>query len=245
VKSNKCPLKVSLVGVPQGLPLVLENNEDAVFNVLVTDYVLGQEWNFIIKVVFPHFNSQFMHLKTSVRPQESLVFVVGQMKIIHNDFYVYIRDINLIDINRLKKKIFDNSSNSSIEDVNMTRSKLLFMYQNINNNLKKAHDVEDLSSVLNDRVDEFYPGSSSTDNVSSKRVRVESCDESVDEIDSIDKCNVEFNKSDSSDEVDQDNTLSNLPKKKNFQKSKKGKEPTDGSLRSALRSFKSSTNVIN
>ncbi|CAG8527034.1 24384_t:CDS:2, partial [Gigaspora rosea] len=50
-KSNKCSLKVSLVGVPQESPIVLESNEDAIFNVLVIDYLLGQEWNFIVKVV--------------------------------------------------------------------------------------------------------------------------------------------------------------------------------------------------
>ncbi|CAG8631835.1 19564_t:CDS:2 [Cetraspora pellucida] len=122
-----------LVEVSQKLSLVLENNEDAVFNVLVTNYVLGQEWNFIIK----------------------------------------------------------------------------------------------------------------TDNVPFKCIRVESCDESVNKIKNIDKCNIKFDKSNSSDEADQDNMLSNLLKKSNFQKNKKGKESTSSFLYNALRSSKSSINFIN
>lgn len=229
---------------PQESPIVLENNADAIFNVLVNDYLLGQEWNFIVKVVFPHCNPRFTHLKTVVHPQESFVFVVGQMEVIEDDFYIYARDINLIDINRLKRKIFDNSFNRSSEGVNVTRSKLLSVYQNINENSKNIHKAEDSSSVLNDSIDEFHSGSFSTDDISSKRARVESCDESVDEFDNSDKCDVESDKFDCSGEVVGDNMFGKSSKKGNFQSSKKGKEPISGSLRHALRSNKSSVNSV-
>ncbi|CAG8695448.1 21432_t:CDS:2, partial [Dentiscutata erythropus] len=36
---NKCPLKSSLVRVSQKLPKVLDNNEDAIFCVIISDYI--------------------------------------------------------------------------------------------------------------------------------------------------------------------------------------------------------------
>ena len=77
VESNKCPLKVSLVGIPQEMPS--EVKDDIIVKILVTDYV-GQECSFIVNGVFPGNNSRFAHLKDTMRPQESLVFVVGQME---------------------------------------------------------------------------------------------------------------------------------------------------------------------
>ncbi|CAG8748665.1 10099_t:CDS:2 [Dentiscutata erythropus] len=94
VESNKCPLKVSLVGVPQEMPIGIK--DDSVINTLVTDFS-GQEHNFIMKVVFSHHNSHLSHLKDIIRPQKSLIFVVGQLEIIGNEFYVYSKDINYID----------------------------------------------------------------------------------------------------------------------------------------------------
>ncbi|CAG8704191.1 810_t:CDS:1, partial [Gigaspora rosea] len=133
----------------------------------------------------------FTHLKTVVRPQESFVFVVGQMEVIYNDLYIYARNINLININHLKRKIFNNRFNCSSKSVNITRSnKLLPIYQNINKNSKNTHKIEDTLSVLNDSIDEFNSSSFLTDNISSKCARVESCDKSVDEFDNNDKCDI-------------------------------------------------------
>src|SRR6185436_15753613 len=87
---NKCPLKISLVGIPQKTPS--EIKDDIVIEILVSDYVI-QECDFIIKVVFSSQDSRLAHLKKNIRPQESLVFVVGQMEIINNEFYVCARDI--------------------------------------------------------------------------------------------------------------------------------------------------------
>ncbi|CAG8655767.1 17466_t:CDS:2 [Dentiscutata erythropus] len=75
--SNRCPLKVSLVGVAQGSPKEI-NSENAVVNVLVNDYA-GQ----------------------------SILFVVGQIEIIDKDLYVYAADISFVDISpAAKKKVF-------------------------------------------------------------------------------------------------------------------------------------------
>ncbi|CAG8785291.1 4781_t:CDS:2, partial [Cetraspora pellucida] len=93
-ESNKCPLKVSLVGIPQEVPN--EIKDDAIIQILVTDYV-GQEVNFNMKVVFPCHNARFTYVKDNIRPRESIIFVVGQLEIIRNEFYVYARDINCID----------------------------------------------------------------------------------------------------------------------------------------------------
>lgn len=58
--SNRCPLKVSLVGAVQGVPKEI-NSDNAMLNIFVNDYA-GQIYNFIIKVVFLHHNSRFKHL---------------------------------------------------------------------------------------------------------------------------------------------------------------------------------------
>lgn len=101
--SNKCSLNVSLVGVPQGVSTEIKNTEDSIIETLLTDYS-GRQINYIVKVVFSHTNPRFSHLKTTIRPQESIIFVVGQMEIIGNEFYVYAKDISLIDTNFITKK---------------------------------------------------------------------------------------------------------------------------------------------
>ncbi|CAG8822141.1 31959_t:CDS:2, partial [Racocetra persica] len=69
-ESNKCPLKVSLVGIPQEVPN--EIKDDAIVQILVTDYV-GQEVNFNMKVVFPCRNAWFTYVKDNIRPRESII----------------------------------------------------------------------------------------------------------------------------------------------------------------------------
>ncbi|CAG8798467.1 31635_t:CDS:2, partial [Racocetra persica] len=89
-ESNKCPLKVSLVGISQDAPSEIQ--DDTVIKMLVTDYC-GQEHNFVMK--------------------ESLIFVVGQMEIISNEFYVYAKEINYIDIPLLLLVTHQNITGSS------------------------------------------------------------------------------------------------------------------------------------
>ncbi|RHZ73235.1 hypothetical protein Glove_232g139 [Diversispora epigaea] len=130
VKSNKCPLKVSLVEVPQDMPN--EINDETVINTLVTDYS-GQEHNFIIRVVFSSHNLRLMHLKDIIRPQESLIFVVGQMEIIDNEFYVYAKDVNFVNTRFVARKRFFDSSLSwdSLVPKNSVWTKLLAAHRNI------------------------------------------------------------------------------------------------------------------
>ena len=60
-----------------------------------------------MKVVFPCHNSCFTHLKDTTHPQESLIFVVGQMEIIDNEFYLCAKEINYVDTySTVKKKKF-------------------------------------------------------------------------------------------------------------------------------------------
>ncbi|CAG8614023.1 9942_t:CDS:2 [Cetraspora pellucida] len=128
--SNKCPLKVSLIGIPQEIPREPRDGENSVIQTLVNDFA-GQEYNFIVKVVFPYHNSHFTYLKNSIQPHESLIFVVGQLEIIDNDFYVYARNVNYIDAHFINKK---KSSDSNLSQVSFSqsiiRSKLLVTHQN-------------------------------------------------------------------------------------------------------------------
>ncbi|RHZ83351.1 hypothetical protein Glove_97g74 [Diversispora epigaea] len=137
VESNKCPLKVSLVGIPQEIPTEVE--DDTVINTLVTDYS-GQEYNFIMKVVFSCHNLRMASLKNIVRPQESLIFVVGQLEIIENEFYVYAKDVNCIDTRFVNKKRFfeSNVPRDVLASRNSAHTKLLVTHQNIGNLEKKS-----------------------------------------------------------------------------------------------------------
>ncbi|CAG8466466.1 15936_t:CDS:2 [Dentiscutata erythropus] len=163
--SNKCLLKVSLVGVPQEMPN--EVKDDGIIQTLVTDYA-SQEHNFIMKVIFPLHNSCFVHVKDNIQPQESLIFVVRQIEIINNEFYVYANSINLIDTQFLNKRnvILGNGVNQ-----------LMATYQNVSENSKKVeHDVASSSDCANSSVSK-----SLNDNYHSRCVRVEDFDESVEE----------------------------------------------------------------
>ncbi|CAG8811986.1 23069_t:CDS:2, partial [Gigaspora rosea] len=113
ISSNRCPLKVLLVGVVQGAPKEI-NSDNAMFSILVNDYA-GKIYNFTIKVVFPHRNSRFKHLMNSTRLIESVLFVVGQMEIIEKDLYVYASDISYVDISTVtKKKVIGSESNPAL-----------------------------------------------------------------------------------------------------------------------------------
>ncbi|CAG8825254.1 35815_t:CDS:2, partial [Racocetra persica] len=141
IESNKCPLKVSLVGIPQ--EMLNEVKDDAIFKVLVTDYS-GQEQNFIMNVVF----SCLVHLKDTIRLLESLIFVVGQLEIIDNEFYVYAKDVSFMDTRFVsKKRSFDSKvSQDSSTSSNSIRSKLLVTHQNIVENSKEKSVNESLNS---------------------------------------------------------------------------------------------------
>ncbi|CAG8815486.1 9390_t:CDS:2, partial [Racocetra persica] len=84
------------------------------------------------------------------------VFLVGHedneiemMEVIDNDFYIYAKDINFVDISCFKRKIFDDSSFcGSTESVNSIRAKLLFTHRNVNENSKVISNIEESSSAV-------------------------------------------------------------------------------------------------
>ena len=128
--SNKCPLKISLVGILQKMLIKIKNRQVSLLETLISDYV-SQKHSYNVKVVFPTDNSRFNHLKTTICPHETLIFVVGQMEIIANEFYVYANDINFVSTNFTVK----NKEHVSAEllSANPMRSKLLNIHQNVTN----------------------------------------------------------------------------------------------------------------
>ncbi|CAG8507892.1 10937_t:CDS:2 [Cetraspora pellucida] len=102
---NKCLLKVSLVVIPQGLPNEIDNDVNAIFEMLISDYVI-RDHKFI-----------------------SIIFVVGIMEIIEGNFYVYANEINNINISKIN--VSDNKNLTALTSTKSARSKLLFTHQNI------------------------------------------------------------------------------------------------------------------
>ncbi|CAG8592970.1 24137_t:CDS:2 [Cetraspora pellucida] len=144
--SNRCPLKVSLVGVAQDTAKEV-NDENAIVRVLVKDYV-GQSNSFIVNIVFPYTNSRFKHLMNSLRPNESVLFVIGQME----------------------KK--DSSSSQTTPGLyKSVRSRLLNAHQSVSENLSKESPVK--NSTNDGELNQSTIGSSISKLHSSKRVRVE------------------------------------------------------------------------
>jgi len=216
--SNKCPLKVSLVGIPQELPRVIENDENAVLNVLIKDYV-GQNIDFDVKVAFQHLNSRFSHLKSTVRPQDSFVFVVGQLEIIDNDFYIYSKDINCIDVQFLSRRNPDNSSINSPETINVARSKLIATHRNVIESRKESSEVgRSSSTILDDIIGD-------NDTTSLKRVKIEPVNESP---------SASGNVGDSDNEIEGTEVMAKRGRpRKNVYSDRKGKSRVGRSLRSA------------
>ncbi|CAG8530314.1 2285_t:CDS:2 [Racocetra persica] len=139
--SNRCPLKVSFVGVAQDVPKEIDR-ENAIINVLVNDYA-GQIYSFTIKVVFPCNNSRFKHLMNSTRLNESVLFVVGQMEIIEKGLYVYTVDISYVDTGSTikKKSSFSESTPALFRSV---CSRLLNAHQSISEDSSKAVEIKSL-----------------------------------------------------------------------------------------------------
>ncbi|CAG8447340.1 5674_t:CDS:2 [Scutellospora calospora] len=196
VTSNKCPLKISLVGVSQNMPQEVLNDENAI-------------------------------IQNTIRPYELLIFVVRQMEIFSNDFYVYTTDINFIDT-CFDKKILDNSMSQIVSvSENSVCSKLLVTYRNISESAKEKE--ESFTSNSNDAYDK--PELNSSDNLPfQKHVQIE---------------DVKDEQSDHKSYADETNTLIDFEQKEgepsnsyqeNSSQSHKGKESSNQCLHSALRS---------
>ncbi|CAG8837148.1 14993_t:CDS:2, partial [Racocetra persica] len=79
------------------------DSESAMFKLSVNDYA-GKNYSFVIKVVFPHNSSRFKYLMSSLRPNESTLFVVGHMEVIQEDLYVYAADVSFVVVNSAVKR---------------------------------------------------------------------------------------------------------------------------------------------
>ncbi|CAG8495904.1 25553_t:CDS:2 [Gigaspora rosea] len=98
------------------------NDENAVVKVSTNDYTT-QNVNFVVNIVFPYTNSRFQHFKTSIRPTESLLFVVGELEIIKDNIYIYAKDINYVETHiEVKKQVFD-SNNSQTSTMSSTSTR--------------------------------------------------------------------------------------------------------------------------
>ncbi|KAF0511810.1 hypothetical protein F8M41_018174 [Gigaspora margarita] len=96
----------------------IKNTQDSILEILISDYV-SQNCSYNVKVVFPTNNLQFNHLKTTIRLNETLIFIVGQMEIIANEFYVYANDINfrlIEDENVNNVKDYQPKTEKSVQD---------------------------------------------------------------------------------------------------------------------------------
>ncbi|RIB24241.1 hypothetical protein C2G38_2169049 [Gigaspora rosea] len=119
INANKYPMKE--------LPWVIDD-ESAIFDVSVCDYV-GKEIKFVVKIVFQHAISHFAHLKNTIRPHNSLVFVVGQLEVIVNEFYIYAKDINFVSSSlddNFSKKCMKIEDVDKVNDVSVDNEKINF-----------------------------------------------------------------------------------------------------------------------
>ncbi|CAG8805775.1 12873_t:CDS:1 [Racocetra persica] len=145
--SNKCLLKIVLIGILQEMPAKIEYTENSIIEIFVSDYI-GQPYNYTIKVAFPYDNPRFKHFKTTIHSQESTIFVIGQMEIIDNEFYIYANDINFVNTNFITRKKEPNIDNIKLSS-SPTRSKLLSVYQNMAKTSKLSQTHSSLPTLNN------------------------------------------------------------------------------------------------
>ncbi|CAG8674062.1 17019_t:CDS:1 [Cetraspora pellucida] len=78
----------------------------------------------------------------TIRLQELLIFVVGQIEVIDNKFYINAKDINYINMKKKDSEADDSQISST--STNLTRSKLLNIHQNIIKNSRDTLTVQSL-----------------------------------------------------------------------------------------------------
>ncbi|CAG8725310.1 7138_t:CDS:2, partial [Cetraspora pellucida] len=124
--SNRCSLKVSLVGIVQETS-DFKDKENSVIKVSVTDYS-HQEYNFVVNVIFQYLDFCFKGLASFIHPKETLVFVIGQIEFIENDIYIYAQDINhhaKKELNNfLKEQLTDKKMNIVDDSIDESLEKL-------------------------------------------------------------------------------------------------------------------------
>ncbi|CAG8835065.1 17915_t:CDS:1, partial [Cetraspora pellucida] len=166
----------------QNTPEELKNNENAIIKTLVTDYTT-QEHNFIVNVTYPYISSRFKHFKNSIRPNESMLFVISQLEVIQNEFYIYAKDISYIDTQALTRKRISDTNNSQVSTTspNTARSKLLAAHQSISENTEKNLENLTTTNTSNLGITESHQSDSSSLNFQSpKRAKTEKIDENTD-----------------------------------------------------------------
>jgi hypothetical protein len=166
---NRCPLKISLIGTTQDVAKEI-NNENAMVNVLIKDYINQKSENFIVKVVFPHPNKRFKHLMNSIRPNESVLFITGQMEVIQKDLYVYAIETSYVDISTDKKEVHDSLQSDSMSNKSV-QSTLFIAHQDVIENSSKLSTTKDHDN--NREMSQPVVNSLTPDFRSSKRVKVE------------------------------------------------------------------------
>ncbi|CAG8717181.1 1584_t:CDS:2 [Cetraspora pellucida] len=135
--SNRCPLKVSLVGAIQDAAQEVDD-ENAIIKVSVKDYV-GQNDSFIVKVVFLYRNNRFKHLTNSIRSDVSVLFVIGQMEVIQRDLYVYAIETSFVNAYFVDKNKGSSSNSQSTSGLyKSVRSRLLSAHQNVSGKFSKT-----------------------------------------------------------------------------------------------------------
>ncbi|CAG8795824.1 12992_t:CDS:2, partial [Dentiscutata erythropus] len=225
IGSNRCLLKASLVSIMQDMPTEI-NNENAIINVLVEDYA-GQNYSFIIKIVFPYHNTRFKHLMNNTRSTESMLFIVGQMEIIEKDLYIYAVDISYLNINYgIKRKVLESENSQPTKRLyRSVHSKLLIAHQNVNENTSEISKTT--NSDAKKEKDESTSNLTIRNSNSTRHTRVE--DEKDDYIENTDLCDENINNHDDENvnKNDEYEKITNDEKKKstcNFEKPNKGKE---------------------
>ncbi|CAG8535358.1 4989_t:CDS:2 [Diversispora eburnea] len=181
--SNKCLLMISLVGVPQELSQVVEDDENAVLNILIDNYV-GQDLDSDIKVIFQYLNSWFISLKSIIHSLDLFIFVLGQLKVINNDFYIYTKDINCISTQSLLRRNSDDKLYSLSKNINKAWSKLIATHCNIIENQRESSEVGISSSVVLNNENTF----------SSKCVKIELANKSISVFNGVKRSNDKINK---------------------------------------------------
>ncbi|CAG8496235.1 7053_t:CDS:2 [Cetraspora pellucida] len=186
--SNNCPLNVSLVGVAQTTPDEIKNDENAIIKTLINDYTT-QEHNFIVNITYPYSNFRFKHFKNSIRPKESVLFIIGQLEIIQNELYIYAKDISYIDVQITSKNQVSDSTEFQVSTslLKSTRSKLMTTHRNIseetNKNLEASTSIN--TSSLNNKDSDFQNSKRVKTDITYNEDEISQMDQNEDRMDNL------------------------------------------------------------
>ncbi|RIB16354.1 hypothetical protein C2G38_2190154 [Gigaspora rosea] len=144
LESNKCPLKVSLIGSAQGNPTAIDI-DNSVIEMIITDYI-SRDYEYMIYIVFSHNNPRFEHLKTNTQLQDSTIFVVGQMENITKN----LKETSVIQIPMLTA-LSNIESVLSVKRKRSEETSELINVDFINNNDDYKSETNEASSIKADQ----------------------------------------------------------------------------------------------